>query len=1417
MPKTLKKPFMALLLIALSAAISSAAPRIEFSDGDRVVFLGDSFIEREQYQGWIELAATTQFPDRNVTFRNLGWSADTPAGDSRNGLSLLQAGREPEGEGWRQLLKQLSEYKPDVIVLGYGMAASLPGGSSPEEFRENLTRLIDEAPKASGKATRFLILGAPPRMSQPFDMHSELEAFRTARTALGDINGVLSETAKIRDIPYVSFKELESDAGISQDGIHLNDAGYQAAARIIEKSLGWEAQPWDKGEQAETLRQHILRKNEWFFNRSRPANMAYIFGFRSREQGRNAQEIPQFDALIAEEENAISKMRDLSTGTIVPLKEQRTASAFAKNDDQPLPVFTVAEGFEVSLWAENPLLHKPTQINFDPKGRLWVTSSESYPQVEVGQTPDDKVIILEDTTGDGKADKSTVFARGMMMPTAVLPGDGGAYVAQSTDLLHFKDTDGDGIADVKTRVLSGFGTEDTHHNLHTLRRAPDGSIWMNQSIYTRSDVETPHGIVRLYSGGVFRFDPRKVSLQTTFYGFWNTWGHQFDKYGQSFLTDGAWTAGINWGMPGATYTGYAGADKVLDGISPGRYPKFCGLEIIESAHFPEDWQGNMVTCDFRAHRIVRISISDQGAGYVTQELGDILRTDSVNFRPIDVKAGPDGALYVADWSNPIINHGEVDFRDPRRDREHGRIWKITKKDSPLLKIRDFTEIPEPELMDNLASDNRYDREQAVAVLSESKSPALNILLEFHAKKSAGGLGTIAAARLHLSLFKNDDSGMPLHLGQSLENDKPEIRASAIRILVHPNARISPTILLPTLQKAIADPSPRVRVEAIRALATVPGAEAMDIALGALKSERDRFIDYALWLNVQSHGKDWLASLTAGKTDPTGNGDKLGFVLANLPRGESSEALARLFPNPLPKDGSGPWLKVGLESGDDKVITAIFGQATSGGFDDTTRDTALEGIASAISQRRVKLSSNPAALVPLLDRENGPAIRLAGALQAAQLLPPLISIAEKKTAGLEIRMLAIDSLASFSARPARDTLKALATGNASPDLRIPAAIALAKNSREESIPILASLAAGLSDPAQSRNFWQKALSEKGISKQLAEAFKANPLTPEIAARTLQYIPDVKEHDALLKLFRKQAGSAMAKTYDAKTIATMAASAAAKGDPHRGELIYRRPALACIACHAIGGAGGKVGPDMTSIGASAPLDYLIESVVNPGAKIKEGYHSLIIETKDGKSIMGQLVRSSGGTSVVRDGSGAEITIADEMIKKKTDGGSLMPGNLINSLNPQETDDLFSFLSNLGKPGEFSSNESKAPKLYAVVARTPKNMEAAAKGDASLPWVSVNATVNGRLLPEDLAKTIPGKGQVMIATKLQLAEASTVKLIFPEGFKPAQLFINGKPADPTGIDLQPGIHTIVFRTEKTDHAIRIQSNTGTFLPEW
>jgi hypothetical protein len=217
------------------------------------------------------------------------------------------------------------------------------------------------------------------------------------------------------------------------------------------------------------------------------------------------------------------------------------------------------------------------------------------------------------------------------------------------------------------------------------------------------------------------------------------------------------------------------------------------------------------------------------------------------------------------------------------------------------------------------------------------------------------------------------------------------------------------------------------------------------------------------------------------------------------------------------------------------------------------------------------------------------------------------------------------------------------------------------------------------------------------------------------------------------------------------------------------------------------------------------------------VKEGYHSVIIETKDGKAIMGQLVKSGGGSSVIRDGSGTEVTIADNMVSKKTDAGSLMPGNLIAALPEQDVNDLFKFLSQLGKPGDYDATKSRAPKVLAILGVKTELQERASKADPALGWVPVNATVNGTLLAEDAKNAAPGSGEIMIGTKLQLSEAADVSLKFADGFRPVDIWIDGAQASSGNAKLAAGVHKIVIRATASGKPIRMTCDEGTFLPEW
>ncbi|MEP6663453.1 MAG: PVC-type heme-binding CxxCH protein, partial [Verrucomicrobiota bacterium] len=888
---------------------TQAAPGFELRDGDRIVLIGDTLIEREQEFGYLETHFHLQFPDRRFIVRNLGWSADTPGGASRGRFDFAQ----PE-KGFEQITQQITALKPTVVFIGYGMANSFAGEDGIPGFKSELNKLIDSIQKICGeKSVRFVLLSpirheklAPP-LPDGFRHNEQLAHYSTA----------IAEIAHERNFSFVSLFDLLPSGGkpITDDGIHLNERGYNALAGTVEKGLGWNTVR-ASGKKAESLRRAVCEKDRLFFNRWRPQNETYLFGFRKYEQGQNAKEIPMFDPLIAEVEDHIFELLNPTgkkTSSEAPPASEKSWTEISHKLDRisamtegkaksTTPDFEVAPGFEVSLFAENPLLAKPIQINFDPQGRLWVASSAIYPQIEPGEPANDSIIVLEDTNGDGKADKSTVFADGLMIPTGVVPGDGGAYVAQGTQLLHFKDSNNDGKADEKRIVLSGFGTEDAHHLLHTLRWGRDGELYFDQSIYIHSHIETPHGVVRLNSGGVMHLRPPSMELSIFLRGFCNPWGHAFDEYGQSFVTDGAGSYGISFGIEGATYFTYAEMRRELKSVSPGSYPKFCGLEMVASQQFPDDWQGNLITSDFRAHRVVRFSIEEQGAGFITKEMPDLLRTTNVTFRPIDAKFGPDGALYIADWSNPIIQHGEVDFRDPRRDHEHGRIWRVVAKNRELVKKPKLVRANNSDLFDELLSPNAFNRDQAQRVLTERGAKIEKDLGRWTAAQTAEKAWLEA-----LWMYQSIDVVQPDLLEKCLKAGDGRVRAAAVRVFTAWQNRL-PNVAIVAAELA-KDPHPRVRLEAVRSLAKIHTTQSAAEVLNVLNKPMDGFLDYGIWLSINDLAKTWVAAIQTGDWKADGHENELEFGLQAIEPKLASEVLSQLLQNkPMARDGSGAWIE-----------------------------------------------------------------------------------------------------------------------------------------------------------------------------------------------------------------------------------------------------------------------------------------------------------------------------------------------------------------------------------------------------------------------------------------------------------------------------------------------------------------------------
>jgi putative membrane-bound dehydrogenase-like protein len=1552
---------LVLLLLAvccLTRAGAQSTEPFELRDGDRVVFVGDTLVERERNQGWLEFSLSTRFPDRRVTFRNLGWSADTPQGQSRVGFDHSK----PPEFWFGELTNSIAQLRPTVVFLGYGMANSFQGEPGMPAFVASLERLMNAIQQNTGAPrVRWVLLSPIPHERLPAPLPDPLEHNRQLEIC----TRALQAQAVRHDAHFVNLFQLLAGAArdaapLTDDGIHLTDGGYRRAAAAMRVGLNWPANGWQlqlapagaskaeraqlrgaevqaesakcevqpneiapapgrdlrskelgriqvaglksgrydvrvdgtlvgthsaselkagvaiqRGawvEQAHELQQAIHKKNELFFYRWRPQNNTYLFLFRKYEQGQNAKEIPQFDPLIEEQERRIDALRrprphqvevTRTRGEPVPAPVAAKAPEPAPLTPLPQPQFDLGPDLEISLYAENPLLAKPIHMNFDAQGRLWVASSEVYPQIKPGQTASDKILILEDTDHDGRAEKSTVFADGLLIPTGVLPGDGGVYVGASTELLYFRDTDGDGRADQRRVVVSAFGTEDTHHILHTLRWGLDGQLYMNQSIYIHTHAETPHGVIRLNSGGILNLRVPTMELGIHMKGLVNSWGHAIDEWGQSFATDGASSADVGQGglfhvVPQAMYLTYAGARRILTSASPGSYPKFCGLEYVRSPQFPDDWQGNFVTCDFRAHRVVRFAMDEKDSTYVTRELPDLVRTKDVAFRPIDIKLGPDGALYIADWSNPIIQHGEVDFRDPRRDHEHGRIWRVSYKGRAAGQVADLSKLNNRELLERLRAPNEYIREQSRRLLVERGAKVVSDLNSWTRRQTAESQLLEA-----LWLYQGLDRVEPKLLERLLEAQDGRVRAAAVRVLAFWQERVPAEPFTPSdawkgwapaplplarkeipmahalelLGQRIKDAHPRVRLETLRALARLPDAHAAELALMAADQPMDKQLEYALWLTINDLANPWIAALKAKRWKPEGREKQLEYGLQALEPARAGEVLGQLLgEEPLPRNGAGPWISLLGQAGTPKELRRLFEQVVQGGFDERAAARALAALNQAARLRTARPTGSTAPLAMLLTNASPEiqleAVRLAGAWKDGGSAPKLTAQAGAKESSPALRQAAFGSLREIGGRGVIESLGPLVAPGTEPALRRQAVLALAALDFGKATPAAVELLQASSTDAEALALWRSLLSLKGSGPALARALPKSGLGLPMAKAGLRAAREGgrSEPDLVLALTR---GSGIDEGDVALTEAELkqlVADVQQKGDPVRGEEVYRRKELSCVSCHSIGGAGGKVGPDMTSIGASAPLDYLIESVWFPNRKVKEGYHAVMVETKDGQEFSGVLVRENTEEVVLRDATGKETAVAKQNISDRRIGTlSLMPAGLIDALTPQERVDLFRFLSELGKPGAFDATKGNVARVWRVRPgiHTLEQFgeEKFVSGDLNgRDWLPVVANVDGQLpAARILDGGAPGRYLGLIGlyagARMQLAQEGKVDLKFSGA--PVAVWVDGKAlaaSASVSAEMAAGMHSVVVRLDpkKLPPSLRLEASAGTFLAE-
>ena len=959
--------------------------------------------------------------------------------------------------------------------------------------------------------------------------------------------------------------------------------------------------------------------------------------------------------------------------------------------DAQLASFRVKDGFEVNLYVSDPLIDPPIQMAWDEQGRMWLATSTSYPQPLPGQEPNDKIFMLEDTNGDGAADISVTFADGLLTPTGILPGDGGIYVVNSTELLHLKDTDGDGRADEKQVILAGFGADDTHHLLHTLRWGPDGKMYMNQSVYTYSHIETPWGIQRLRGGGVWRFDTETLEMDVFTRGLWNPWGYDVDRWGQSFATDGAGSQGVYFMFPGAAYTPAVGIEKVLEGMSPSS-PKYSGQALLSGRHMPDSVQGDLITNDFRANRVKHFKLSEDGSGFDDKEMEDLIWSDHYAFRPVDVTVGPDGAIYLVDWYNPIIQHGEVDFRDPRRDHRHGRIWRITAKGRALVTPPDFTTATVETLLDALKAPEMWTRRQANRLLREKGADAVQSALtswvealgdqETHAKLEA------------LWVYQSIRVVQPELLKELLNHADHRARAAALRVLFYWIDEID--YGMDHLEQAIQDAHPHVRREALHVLGRTDDERAVRVALNALDHPIDEYIEYALWNTVRDLSPKWLPRYVEDRTllgrDPV----QVTYALRVVEDPFAMNQLAQLYEaGQVPDAEVTDVLEALSDFGQKEDMEILFDMALN--QEERASAGTLEhlNVLHAAARNREIVPTAPERIEPLFDHEEEDvralAVRLAGEWKVEALRDELEAIASNANANQTLREAGLEAIAALEGEQSAAFLISLVEDAETYAMRLAASRWLVRMDidagSKTALALLQEAPRGTDPLPLFRAFTQQ---ENGY-KALAEAVSAQPVPAFIAQMGFDKLGGRSDDAKALKEVFKESGAVeveprMNMNPSYSQLHRLEHDAKAQGNVERGREVYHRPSMQCAVCHVIDGEGGDVGPDLSSIGVTAPGDYLIESLLKPEVALKDGYALVQVTKKDGSIMVGLLAGETNSALLLKDASGTTNSIPlSQVASRAIIPGSLMPAGLVAQLERDEFLDLLAFLSSLGKQEE------------------------------------------------------------------------------------------------------------------------------------
>lgn len=892
-------------VLALFPGCSSHPPTLQVEEGDHVIFIGNTLAERMQYFGHFETLLHARFPEHKLVVRNLGYSADEIAFRPRS----LNFGSPDD---------HLTMWQADVILAFFGFNESFAGPAGLDKFKTDLAEFIQhtKAQAYNGESAPRLALISP-------IAHEDLENPNYADGSANNVNlemytRAMKELASRHDVPFVDLFTpslaimKEPSQPLTFNGIHLHEEGHSVIAEILDTGLFGDHPNRSQG--TPRLRAEVNEKNFFFFHRYRAVNGYYIYGGRSQRDNGNPPFTDAYvlenergkldDMVVIRDERIWNVARGLPVSATIddshtrPLHDVPTnlhETARILPPEEALKKFKLAPGYAINLFAsevEFPELQNSMQLTFDSRGRLWILTMPDYPMFQPPNRPNDRLLILEDVDGNGRADKLQIFAEGLHLPTGFELGDGGVYVAQQPNLMFLKDTDGDDRADVRKLILHGFDSADSHHSISAFTWGPGGGLYMHEGTFHHTSVETPTGPVRNAHGGVYRFDPTTQGFETfVSYNFANPWGHVFDAWGQDFVADASgghnyFAAAFSGKAPPFTGQPDFGPFKFvnrsrLENFIAMRVRPTSGCEIVSSRHFPPAAQGNFLLNNVIGFQgILQHKMEDEGSGFLGTETKPLLFSSDRNFRPVALQFGPDGALYVVDWFNPLIGHMQHNLRDPNRDKSHGRVWRITYPSRPLVTPPEIDGEPPEALLELLESYEDRTRYRVRLELREHDSKDVieavkHWIDRLDPRDKDYQHHLLEALWVHQHHNAVD---LPL-LERLLRSPDYRARAAATRVLGFWRGPVGGGLELLRIQAN--DEHPRVRLEAVRALSFFEDARAAEVSLQVLKYPMDYYLSYTLNETIAALKPFWEPLLTSGRVLVENNLKGTGYLLGLL--------------------------------------------------------------------------------------------------------------------------------------------------------------------------------------------------------------------------------------------------------------------------------------------------------------------------------------------------------------------------------------------------------------------------------------------------------------------------------------------------------------------------------------------------------